>query len=355
MKNASLFINIFKMSKLLLHIPVLSLFIFCSGLCGSSYSADFDFDDGEVSQPVSQGISQKNRRVQASSSSKNRTPSYGRTGANSYSGKKVPQIRKTKQPSSAAANSANNKSSAVKQNSVSGRKGSYNRKNSYLRKNSSKTSSADDVEIDQLPLPPPPAAGKKSSVSSPKDETEQTPAGDAGFNTYSRTATLSAQDKPDSVNDLSGLELRYARPSGWEDAPRASRGAAFAMQKNHAIFVSIEAKGECSPETALQSSRKALGQYKERDRPSKLKSYAVKNGVSGHYFYIQNTQSRNYYAFFCAGEKTLEISLTNADEKMFEESLSSLKMEDPGTSAASKKQRPKLQPVHYSTEDVGRR
>ncbi len=235
------------------------------------------------------------------------------------------------------------------------------KKNTKQKKTKKKNS---DYEIDQLPLPPAPRKNKKNSAESGKiedgtsDPLSGTDGADPDFDAMDREyqAALAAEDakkkgETESAEDNIPRELHYKMLSGWTTDSRDGRGADFSMKKNSASFVVIEEKEICEPDTVLKSSRSTLSKFKSRDNPSKLKPYAVKNGVSGYYFSLDDGRSKHFYAFFCAGAKTLSITLKNATDSLFEEAVGSLQMEP-----VVKKQKknaegkPKLKPVVYSTD-----
>ena len=265
--------------------------------------------------------------------------------------------KKTQRAVTSGAVKKNNRKSNVKtQKNVVQKK-----KNTKQKKTKKKNS---DYEIDQLPLPPAPRKNKKNSAESGKiedgtsDPLSGTDGADPDFDAMDREyqAALAAEDakkkgETESAEDNIPRELHYKMLSGWTTDSRDGRGADFSMKKNSASFVVIEEKEICEPDTVLKSSRSTLSKFKSRDNPSKLKPYAVKNGVSGYYFSLDDGRSKHFYAFFCAGAKTLSITLKNATDSLFEEAVGSLQME-PVVKKQKKnaEEKPKLKPVVYSTD-----
>ena len=220
-------------------------------------------------------------------------------------------------------------------------------KTNYQRKQNKKNLD-EDFEIDQLPLPEPPSKKGKSEKNNEdaagEDYTEETDA-----NAVNKPSA--AKENQEEVYDFSQKELTYSMPAGWSEPSIKVRGAAFAMQKDKAVFVVNEKGNTCMPEDVLKDSRYELSLFKERDKPSKLLPYASKKGVSGYYFYLNLGKNKTFYAFLCAGSKKLSVQLTDAEDSYFMESLAALKMEKTEKRKGESK-RPTLQPVHYSTDDV---
>lgn len=266
--------------------------------------------------------------------------------------------KKTQRAKTAAAVKKSNKKNSAKaqKNTV--------QKNKNAKQAKVKKKKADDYEIDQLPLPPAPNKNKKNStdIKNTDEELNDPLSGKDGeepdFDAMDREyqAALAAEDakkkgETEAAEDNIPRELHYKMLPGWTADTRDGRGADFSMKKNSASFVVIEKKESCEPDTVLSLSRGALSKFKSRDNPSKLKAYAVKNGVSGYYFSLDDGRSKHFYAFFCAGAKTLSVTLKNATDSLFEEAAGSLQMEPVLKKQKNKTgEKPKLKPVVYSTD-----
>lgn len=341
----------------------LSFFIISFAFSEYSYSEDFDWADEDTVpavQPISEssgngGISTKNRRLKQSRLSGGTASSYGNKRAygtkagnaasrNAGTGKKATVNVNARKGNAVAKENLSRKTVAAEEPVKKTRQMS---KTNYQRKKIKKNVD-EDYEIDQLPLPEPPSkkgnSGKNNESSSDKDYLEET---DANMENKASVA----KENQEEVYDFSQMELTYSMPAGWSEPSIRVRGAAFAMQKDKAVFVVNEKGNTCMPEDVLKDSRYELSLFKERDKPSKLLPYASKKGVSGYYFYLNLGKNKTFYAFLCAGSKKLATTLNDAEDSYFMESLAALKMEKTGK-RKGEVNRPTLKPVHYSTDDV---
>ena len=234
-----------------------------------------------------------------------------------------------------------------------------------IKKSRKKTSD----EIDQLPLPPPPKKkNKEDSLLPSKDKKENSGTekktesssepGEPDYEAWDREyqealAAEEAKKKQEQAaeEDSEPRELNYKMLSGWETDSRDGRGAAFSMKKNSASFVVNEKKESCDSKLILKEVNAEHKKFKQRDRPSKVKAYAIKNGVSGYYFNIDDDRSKHYFAFICAGSKTLSITLKNAEsDSVFQEAMKSLQMEKISSKNKKNAEKPTLKPVVYMTD-----
>ena len=330
-------------------VPVISFMLAALFFSAASQAADFDWEDD--SPAVSSNAVNKNVRAsksRAAAASGQRAAGYaGKNAAknnNEVSGRNVP-VKNARTAASRNASKIGNAARTGTQQNVPA-KGNAVRRNSSYRKNTA----ANPGEIDQLPLPPPPSKNA-SSAKIAADDIDLSDVYDSDV--LSKENDDAKREVSKNIKNVSDMELSFSKPAGWSDYSR-SRGSFFAMQKNHSVFTADEKKDVCTSESVLELIRKKLAQHKKRDNPSKLMTYAVQDGFSGHYYYLENKRlnNKNYYLFLCAGGRSFEIKLNDADDALFEESISSIKM---GAKAkkAVKNQRPKLQPPHFSTEDVG--
>ena len=235
-----------------------------------------------------------------------------------------------------------------------------------IKKSRKKTSD----EIDQLPLPPPPKKKnkedsllpskdkKENSGTEKKTESSSSEPGEPDYEAWDREyqealAAEEAKKKQEQAveEDSEPRELNYKMLSGWETDSRDGRGAAFSMKKNSASFVVNEKKESCDSKLILKEVNAEHKKFKQRDRPSKVKAYAIKNGVSGYYFNIDDDRSKHYFAFICAGSKTLSITLKNAEsDSVFQEAMKSLQMDKISSKNKKNAEKPTLKPVVYMTD-----